>query len=308
MNPYRTQALDYFSSGLGYPIPSTVPYEKFPPLTGWTGRDGAIPSKKQVVLWMDEYPDSNILLRLAPDVIGIDVDDYDYKHGAATIFKASKVHGHLADSPFSTARGPGYSGIRLYRLDATQDERRLKGDLGPDSHVEVIRYSHRYAVVPPSWHQGAEARYGWYNTATEKAPNKDALPYLTDGWYMHLRQTCSCFYEQRKAQREQLSRYKRRPLNSQGRALAQMDLDNNMSLLERMPKGGRNNYLSRVAGRTFLFDCLMNNVLDPDRVWTELLETALDAGLKTEEITATLHSARSWAISMDKENDNGNES
>jgi hypothetical protein len=301
MDPFGNQALQYLESGLGYPIPSSYPLEKFPPLVGWTGKQGNTPSRDQVEAWLLSHSNSNILLRLAKNVIGIDVDDYDNKHGADTMRRAYRLHGPLPDAPFSSARGRGYSGIRYYSLDNKQNERLLKGDFGPDSHVEIIRYSHRYAVVPPSWHQGAEARYEWHHAnGGDHIPHVSDLSLLPQAWYGHLTQRCECFEELRRAQREQLSRYKRRPYNAQGKVLAQMDFDNNMSMLERMPQGGRNNYLSRVAGRTFLFDCLMNNVLDPDMVWTQLLEAALDAGLETNEITATLHSARAWAMTMNE--------
>jgi hypothetical protein len=294
MQPYQDKALQYLESGLGYPIPSAEAFTKFPPLVGWTGKAGNIPSREQVVEWMGSHADSNILLRLAKNVIGIDVDDYDYKHGAATMFKAVKEHGSLGEPPYSSARGEGYSGIRYFQLAFNHDERRLKGDLGPDSHVEVIRYSHRYAVVPPSWHQGAEARYEWY----PEIPHVQDLPILSTSWYGHLTQICKCFEKAREEQRLQLARYKRRPYNAQGEALAQMDLNHNMSLLERMPKGGRNNYLSRVAGRTFLFDCLHNNVLDSAEVYRKLLETGQEAGLQEPEIRATLLSAQAWAANM----------
>ena len=304
MKPFHSQALQYLESGLGYPIPSLDAFAKFPPVTGWTGRDGAIPDINQVEHWRTIYPQSNILLRLAKDVVGIDVDDYDDKHGAETMFRASQVHMQLPESPFSSARGPGYSGIRYFRLSNLMDERQLKGDLGPDSHVEVIRFSHRYAVVPPSWHQGTERTYEWYLSAYNVMPDKDVLPVLPNDWYSHLTQRCQCFEEQRKLQRQQLSRYKQRPLNAQGTMLAQMDFEKNIETLSHLPAGSRNNYLSRVAGRTFLFDCLMNNVLDPDEVWTVLLEAGLDAGLETNEITATLYSARSWALQMNEETEN----
>jgi hypothetical protein len=293
--PYQAQALDYLWSGLGYPIPSTMPYEKFPPLTGWTGRTGGIPSTHQVELWCEQYPDSNILLRLALSVIGIDIDHYDDKHGGDTISKASLVHGAPPAGPYTSARGRGQSGIRYYRLTGGMDERQLKGDLGTDSHVEVIRYSHRYAVVPPSWHQGAQAEYEWYGH--DMRDNLE-LPALPLPWYHHLKQTCDCFREQREVARQQLTRYKTRPSNAQGTMLAQMDFENNIETLEHLPKGSRNNYLSRVAGRTFLFDCFMNNALDFDTVWGTLVLTAKDAGLGEDEVRATLNSAKSWALNM----------
>jgi hypothetical protein len=298
--PYQAHALNYLASGLGYPIPSTMPYEKFPPVTGYTGRMGAVVSASEVLAWMDEYPQSNILLRLAPDVIGIDVDHYDDKHGGDTIVKASTPHGMLPATPYSSARGAGPSGIRYYRLTGSMDERQLKGDFGPDSHVEVIRYSHRYAVVPPSWHQGAERTYQWHNTDGGDMPRKAQLPDLPFEWYRHLKQSCNCFQAQREVARQQITRYKTRPRTAQGTMLAQMDFENNIETLEHLPKGSRNNYLSRVAGRTFLFDCFMNNALDFDEVWTQLVEAALDAGLGESEAIATLHSAKSWALNMNE--------
>jgi len=85
MTPYATQALAYLSSGLGWPIPSAFPFEKHPPLAGWTGRNGKRPTNYQVEGWADQYPNSNILLRMAPNVIGIDVDSYADKHGGETL-------------------------------------------------------------------------------------------------------------------------------------------------------------------------------------------------------------------------------
>lgn len=302
MNPYQDQALQYLESGLGYPIPSVDPFAKFPPLVGYTGKRGATPSRHQVELWMDVYPDSNILLRLAKHIIGIDVDDYDDKHGARTMFAASREHDALPDTPFTSARGPGYSGIRYFMLDSRMDERNLKGDLGPDSHVEIIRHSHRYAVVPPSWHQGAEQTYKWY-THSGDIPHVTDIPHLPSAWYEHLTQKCSCFYEARKAQREQLSRYRQRPDNAQGTMLAQMDFEKNLETLSHLALGSRNNYLSRVAGRTFLFDCLMNEVLDMEEVSTQLVEAGIEAGLDNNEISATLNSAMQWAFQMNEEQD-----
>ena len=301
MNPFQDQALQYLASGLGYPIPSAYPFEKFPPLVGWTGKQGNIPSRTQVAEWGETHPMSNILLRLASNVIGIDVDDYDNKHGGTTMHNVSKAHGLLPDSPFSSARGRAQSGIRYYLLDATQNERNLKGDLGTDSHVEVIRYSHRYAVVPPSWHQGAEQRYEWH---WDGMPASSTMPYVSDlnhlpaSWYEHLTQKCDCFAAKREEWRRQMTRYKGRPAGKQGIALAHLDLNKNLEVLGTMPMGGRNNYLSQVAGRTFLFDVLINNSLDQQVVWGSLVMAAKEAGLNEDEIRPTLASAFSWANSI----------
>ena len=136
----------------------------------------------------------------------------------------------------------------------------------------------------------------------ERPPISDLKP-LPLSWYEHLVQKCECFYKMRQRAYEQQARYRNRPNNTQGTMLAMLDLEHNIDTLTTLPKGSRNNYLSRIAGRTFLFDCLMNNVLDPEEVWTQLMEAALDAGLDTDEVIATLHSARGWAIDMEKSNE-----
>ena len=56
MRPYQEQALDYLTLGIGYPIPSTMPFEKFPPLTGWTVKQGHNPDGLQVEVWRNNYP------------------------------------------------------------------------------------------------------------------------------------------------------------------------------------------------------------------------------------------------------------
>ena len=99
--PYQAQALNYLTSGLGSPIPSTMPYEKFPPVTGYTGRMGMVPGRDKVEQWMAEFPQSNILLRLSPHVVGIDVDHYDDKTGGDTIARASTPHGMLPATAYS---------------------------------------------------------------------------------------------------------------------------------------------------------------------------------------------------------------
>jgi len=291
MKPYQENALDYLTVGLGYPIPSADPFAKFPPIVGYTGRDGVIPGREQVERWMEALPQSNILLRLAKDVIGIDVDNYDDKHGASTIHKAEREHGRLPQTFHSSARG-GMSGIYYYRLGGLMDERELKGDLGPDSHVEVIRFSHRYAVVPPSWHQGTAARYEWF---PEAPLSKDALPVLPHEWYAHMVHACDCFRQQRDEQRAAMRRFKSRPSGTAGAHHAHLDLNKATERLATTSTGSRNNVLSGIAGRFLLHDVIINGVLSVDEVWTVLLEAGLDAGLDTNEITATLHSAWSWA-------------
>lgn len=302
-NPYEYAAHQYMTSGLGWPIPSLMPFEKMPPLKGWTGKQGKRPDLEQIDQWAEYYPNSNVLLRLNPSVVGIDVDAYDEKMGGDTLRRVTNEHGRLPVTYKSSARGPGAAGIYFYRLrlNSTMDDRKLKGDFGPGSDIEVIRYSHRYAVVSPSWHQGAAAEYQWYDpngNVVDFIPQRTDIPFLPIKWYHHMAQTCRCFEEQRAHQRMQIQRYKNRPMNEQGRALAEMDFERGIKDLALTPEGGRNNGLSKLAGRTLLFDVFVNSVLDLQYVIDQLCLAAATNGLDETEAMRTIESALEWATGM----------
>jgi hypothetical protein len=289
MNPYRTQALDYFSSGLGYPIPSAFPLEKHPPLTGWTGRDGAIPSRKQVVLWMDDRPDSNILIRLAPDVIGIDVDDYDDKHGVDTLVNLERTHGELPHTHASSARDFP-SGIYWFRVKPWMDTDKMRD---PGEHIEVIRYEHRYAVAPPSWHQGARSYYRW---SEGHMPSLGDLAFLPVEWYVHLTRGCECYEMERAERRGMMRRLNNRPKGEVGAQAARNDLTEAAEAMRIAGVGGRNNLLSSIAGRFILYDVVLNEVLSLEEVTFMLVAASEEAGLDQREAKRTIQSAIDWAI------------
>ncbi len=286
--PYRSQALQYLESGLGYPIPSAYPFEKSPPLTGWTGRRGAMPSKAQVHQWMETHPDSNILLRLAPNVIGIDVDDYDDKHGVATRGRIGELHGMLPPTSWSTARKYP-SGIYWFRLRIWMDTDKMRD---PGEHVEVIRHEHRYAVVPPSWNPSARARYRWSDNAM---PHVTELPYLPTEWYVHLNRGCSCFEEERAERRRLSMRLSNRAPGLVGVNQARRDIALAANALANTSEGSRNNMLSSIAGRFILYDVVINNVLSLDEVTGLMMAAAKHAGLDARETERTIQSAIEWA-------------
>jgi len=291
--PYRDKALVYLRSNLGWPIPSAYPLEKFPPIVGWTGINGEHPDQAQVEEWMDRYADSNICLRLAPHVVGIDIDGYDEKKGAVTIAAAEEKHGSLPASYRSTARHDDpISGIRFYRLPQWADERKLKGDLGPRSDIEVIRHSHRYAVVEPSWNPKAQDWYHWYNDI----PEDSDLPLLPAQWVLHLSQACECFEQSRYEHKLQIHRYRKRTNSPADTALATKDFENNIIVLAEMPEGSRNNYLNSMAGRTLLFDVFLSGALDETEVVNRLLDAATEAGLDHHEADRTIQSAYDYAV------------
>jgi hypothetical protein len=150
---YTNHWEQYFE--LGYsPLP--VPYgQKYPPPDNTTGRHPT-PSKAQCKHWAKTRPNHNIALRLPANVIGIDIDDYDGKHGAETITALEEHIGEqLPPSWTITSRTGGKSGIKLYRIPGGLD---LKSILGPG--VEIIRHRHRYAMAPPSVHPDGRV-YRW---------------------------------------------------------------------------------------------------------------------------------------------------
>ncbi|MGH3800864.1 MAG: bifunctional DNA primase/polymerase, partial [Pseudonocardiaceae bacterium] len=184
--PYRDAAHVYRDAGwLGViPIPvGTKVLRK----VGWTGRAGAWPSISDVHAWCgNTRPDEgggNIALRLPPDVIGIDVDAYDDKPGAATLAATETRYGPLPPTWRTTSRDDGISGIRLFRIPEGLN---WPGQVGPG--VETVHTMHRYAMVWPSLHpKGRTYRWITPRDATSTLPPRlDDIPDLPDEWIIGL--------------------------------------------------------------------------------------------------------------------------
>ena len=293
-DPYASHALQYLEGGIGYPIPSAYPYEKFPPLAGWTGARGGIPTEVHINAWRGQYGDSNVLLRLAPDVIGIDIDDYDDKQGWRTIQSISEHHADLPPTHGSSARDFP-SGIYFFRLRQWMETNKMRD---PGTHVEVIRFEHRYAVVPPSWHSGVRARYRWSEGAT---PIKDDLTWLPTEWYVHLTRSCECFEEERAQRRFAMRRFTNRRPGEAGVRQAKADLLLACEALRHTAEGSRNNLLSSIAGRVYLYDVVGNEVLSWADATGTMGRAAVNAGLPEHEAKRTLESAWEWASKEGKE-------
>jgi hypothetical protein len=116
---------------------------------------------------------------MPPNVLGIDVDDYKDKPGAAVLDALQEQHGPLPPTWTSSSRG-GRSGIRFYRVP---EGLRWPGVLGPG--IETIRFDHRYAVAWPSLHPEG-GTYRWTqpdgSIALEAIPTVDELPALPHTW------------------------------------------------------------------------------------------------------------------------------
>ena len=276
-------------SRLGYPIPSYFPFEKSPPLKGWTGRDGVIPDWEQVNIWVEDYPDSNILIRMAPDVIGIDVDHYDGKTGYETLVSIENIHGKLPWTAISSAR-PHPSGIYWFKLQSYMETDKMRD---PGEYIEVIRYEHRYAVAPPSWHPTARARYQWHDR--DQVPNAGDLANLPIEWYVHLTRACDCFKQERAQRKMMMTAMMHRANGEAGIEQARKDLEQATKVLEESAVGNRNNMLSSLAGRFLLYDCVINEVLSITEVMDSLMDAALSAGLEKREANRTIESALDWA-------------
>jgi transcriptional regulator of met regulon len=132
-----------------------------------------------VQAWVEDRGGGNVALRMPPNVLGIDVDDYKDKPGAAVLDELEKKHGTLPATWTSSSRG-GRSGIRFYRIP---EGLHWPGILGPG--IETIRYDHRYAVAWPSIHPEG-GTYRWTRPdgaiALDEVPDVDELPALPQKW------------------------------------------------------------------------------------------------------------------------------
>jgi len=182
--PYGDHAMTYLRAGY-FPLPLPAG-SKYPPPTGWTGEAGDYPSGADVQSWIDEPPASrygpasNIGLRLAADMIGIDVDHYADKHGGDILQLLEAQHGPLPATPYCTSRGPGRSGVRLFRIP---EGVRLVASL--PGGIDIIQKHHRYVCAPPSIHPSGNP-YEWITPDGERSPmgfpSIDDVPFLPDAW------------------------------------------------------------------------------------------------------------------------------
>jgi P4 family phage/plasmid primase-like protien len=189
VEPYAYAAGAYFAAGWS-PLP-LPPGEKSYPPTGYTGGKGRDAEPSKVKYWIETKPRGNVALRMPPNLIGIDVDAYSGKDGAATLAAASEAWGELPPTWRSTSRGDGVSGIRLFRIPKGLS---WPGQLPFGGGVELCRWDHRYVIVAPSIHDETGFQYHWYtpggNLATGEAaeggewefPALDDLPALPQGW------------------------------------------------------------------------------------------------------------------------------
>lgn len=164
------------------PIPLPTGKKAQPP-RGFTGGEHPMPGFADWYATFDDNPAAwgNLGARIPEQVVGVDVDAYDGKNGAAT-WKALGGPDWPDTVVLSSRFAAGYdgaSGIRFYRLPDGVDQ----GDLwGAHDGIEILRFGHRYAVSPGSDHPNGGV-YRLFDTRTREfvdvLPPVDTLPVLT---------------------------------------------------------------------------------------------------------------------------------
>lgn len=185
-DPYADAYSAYWAAGWRGVLPLPYRRKKTPP-DGYTGYRAAEPSYADLATWAMDGP-QNICLHLPPGVIGLDVDAYGDKPGAATLEQLVAECGALPATWLSTSRGDGISGIRLFRVP---DDARLLTAL---PGIEVIQHFHRYIVCWPSVHPDTGGMYEWVNEIDGTAssdddagiPPIDQIPTLPAAWLERL--------------------------------------------------------------------------------------------------------------------------
>lgn len=187
--PYEFSAGAYYNAGWS-PLPLPAGQKTYPPV-GYTGQKGRAAEGFQVKSWIERKGDGNVALRMPPGLIGIDVDNYGDKAGAATIAAAEEAWGPLPPTWKTTSRSDGISGIRLFRIP---EGLAWPGKLPQGGGVELCRWDHRYVIVAPSIHDKTGEQYHWFSPSGERTteaaaeggnwefPGIEDLPDLPQSW------------------------------------------------------------------------------------------------------------------------------
>ncbi|GLB83495.1 AAA family ATPase [Mycobacterium kiyosense] len=215
--PFGSTARRYRRQGwLGtLPLP---PKAKEQPPNGFTGQGAPYPDKARVRSWLETKADGNICLRLAEvprqwlsddvppvyagnnvdgwELFGIDVDDYEGKHGAEQLAELEAELGPLPDTVVSSARWDDspHSGTRLFLVPKGfryRGKACATGHTGP-KHIDILYAGLRYLLVWPSIHPtGSLYEFRWgrpggaLKTYTDVPPVGD-VAVLPEAWFLHL--------------------------------------------------------------------------------------------------------------------------
>lgn len=165
----------------GWPVLPLPRGQKCPPPDGFTGEPGLDPTASQIEYWTKSRPYDNAALRLPEGVLGLDVDDYAGKAGAATWRDHSALYGALPETWTVVNRADGVSGTRLYRTTYAGPFRACLAGGG----VDVIHRGHRYVTAPPSLHPDGRV-YVLHDPSgrvTTAVPAVEDVPMLPTSWH-----------------------------------------------------------------------------------------------------------------------------
>lgn len=152
----------------GWPAVLPLPRgRKWPPPTGFTGRDAQIPTHEQVGDWCREHPDGNPALYLVDGLICVDIDNYT--KGDRPAGRAMEVVDEVEDR--AGCRFPGTwvlrnrtdgSEKRFYRVPEGLSWRSKLG-----AGVDLVHAGHRYVNVGVNPETGNPEQ--WYTPDDELA-------------------------------------------------------------------------------------------------------------------------------------------
>lgn len=191
INPQENKGIrpfvtEYTCKGWEVPVP-LPPNSKYPPVAGVTGRIPDVKESEIPKLWKDRTEDSNVGLRMQVsgdyDVLSIDVDQYDSKHGKDNLVELMETLGVLPlhEWPRSTRRGLDSDSAQFFVRVPKGLEWRDK----VCADVEIVQKNHRYSAVWPSKVDGQT--YRWYLGGNETdIPYVDELPFLPEAWVDYL--------------------------------------------------------------------------------------------------------------------------
>jgi len=152
---YERFALGFYDKGWHGVLP-LPPGKKSPPPDGFTGADGAWPTRNDVGGWTVEEPDGNIAIRVMQGMVAIDVDAYNGKQGLDTMGKAIAELGPLPRTYKITSRTDGSAKL-LFRIPVGVEFVSVLTRLfGPG--VEIIQFHHRYLLAPGSTNPDDDGR------------------------------------------------------------------------------------------------------------------------------------------------------
>jgi Bifunctional DNA primase/polymerase, N-terminal len=187
VRPLRKGAQAYHERG--WPVvPTSRRGTKRPLVAGLTGHDGIDADTAQLAELIARYPWANLGLRLPFDVLGLDVDAYDGRAGAATLRRLCGQLGPLSTTWRSTSRAPEdpVSGIYLFHAPREPDWKWV-GDLGTGSGIEIIQRHHRFVSAWPSVHNTTKRSYCWWRgDRRADIPRPTDLPLLPVSWARYL--------------------------------------------------------------------------------------------------------------------------